>query len=130
MSAAHGLPSLSEFLKTKCILPSCQALVHGQAPNFLSPYGYDPVADRWSLTGSLTFPRKAHIAALLPTGKVLVAGGYRNLINNTEYASVELFEPKSGQWTEGPTMNQAAVPVCGYKRQPGHRYRGCSRAEL
>ena len=37
---------------------------------------YDPVSDRWIATAPMRGPRAGHAAALLPDGRVLVAGGF------------------------------------------------------
>jgi N-acetylneuraminic acid mutarotase len=57
---------------------------------------YDPAEGTWSATGSLTGPRYEHTATLLPSGKVLVAGGNGGYIS---IASAELYDPMSGTWT-------------------------------
>ena len=46
-------------------------------------------------TGLLNTARYLHTATLLPSGKVLVAGGY----NGSPLASAELYDPVSGTWT-------------------------------
>lgn len=58
---------------------------------------YDPAADTWSTTGSLTVVRSmGHVAALMPTGKVLVAGGNSG---TAALANAELYDPATGAWT-------------------------------
>ena len=52
-------------------------------------------------------PRTAHsshTATLLPTGKVLVAGGYNN---EGDVASAELYDPATGTWTETGSLTTA-----------------------
>jgi N-acetylneuraminic acid mutarotase len=56
---------------------------------------YDSASGAWTATGSLGAARDSHTATLLPSGKVLVAGGY----NGSELASAELYDPDSGTWT-------------------------------
>src|ERR1022692_205492 len=55
----------------------------------------------WTVTGSLNTARAGHTATLLPSGQVLVAGG-----ENTAgiLASVELYNPSTGQWTVTGSM--------------------------
>lgn len=50
----------------------------------------------WSYTGNLNKGRDSHTATLLPSGKVLVAGG--NDSNGT-LNSAELYDPASGTWS-------------------------------
>ena len=51
---------------------------------------------RWATVGRLTTHRGAHTATLLPTGKVLVVGGFGN--DGEAVASAELYDPATGQW--------------------------------
>jgi len=57
---------------------------------------YDPVANTWTVTGSLKVARSGHTASLLPDGTVLIAGG-----DNAGVAqnSLEVFDPTAGVFT-------------------------------
>jgi hypothetical protein len=52
---------------------------------------YQPTTGTWTATGSMAIPRSGHVAVLLPSGKVLVAGGPDR--------SAELYDPGTGKWT-------------------------------
>src|SRR6185369_10798917 len=56
---------------------------------------FDPMYERWSVTGSLFFGREDHSATLLQDGKVLVAGGGTVEGNyfGEPLASTELYDP-------------------------------------
>jgi WD40 repeat protein len=63
---------------------------------------YDPATATWTATGSLAISRTGHTASLLPSGKLLVAGG-DNGYNGSgvgPLASAELYDPASGAWAE------------------------------
>lgn len=66
---------------------------------------YDPVAGRWSNTGSLDVARYGHTATLLQTGKVLVVGGY--FWPPTSLSSTELYDPAAGTWSNAGNLNQS-----------------------
>src|SRR5438876_963062 len=50
----------------------------------------------WVTTGSLATARELHTATLLPSGKVLVAGGAGG---TGELSSAELYDPATGSWS-------------------------------
>jgi hypothetical protein len=61
-----------------------------------------------TMTGNMHFARYAHIAVLLPSGKVLVAGG-RGFVPGSGGAlqvtsRAELYDPATGEWTETGSM--------------------------
>jgi hypothetical protein len=58
------------------------------------------IVPQWETTGALGTSRAYHAAALLPNGKVLVAGGY----NGTYLSTAELYDPASGVWSATGSM--------------------------
>jgi len=58
----------------------------------------------WSPTGSMRSARDGHIAALLPSGTVLVAGGTNNGVG---LSSAELYNPAAGTWASTGSMSAA-----------------------
>lgn len=97
-------------LHTATLLPNGKVLVAGGGGSVqnsvINPINtcelYDPATGAWSVTGSLAAARYQHSATLLPTGKVLVAGGYDN---NNALVSAELYDPATGIWTNASPMN-------------------------
>lgn len=71
---------------------------------------YDPTADTFTATGTMTGARVEHTATLLQSGKVLIAGGdviFYDTIPNTNImslASAELFDPGTGTFTKTGSM--------------------------
>src|SRR5439155_27082734 len=64
---------------------------------------YDPSRGRWTRTDSLTIGREEHMATLLQDGKVLVTGGYADLVG--PLTSTETYNPATGLWTTAGDMN-------------------------
>ncbi len=64
------------------------------------PYAeiYDPATATWSPTGPLLVPRYLHAAARLPSGKVLVSGGYGRGAQGALVGAAEIFDPRAGTW--------------------------------
>ena len=56
---------------------------------------YDPATGRWTSTGALGTGRALHTATLLPSGRVLVAGGGGG---GNFLSSAELYDPATGRW--------------------------------
>ena len=66
---------------------------------------YPAVLDpRWQTTGSMSVARQDHIAILLSTGKVLVAGGRSTSTSTTGLASAELFDRTTNTWSGTGSM--------------------------
>ncbi len=64
---------------------------------------YDPDKKTWSWTGSMRTPRTRGLTlSVLPTGKVLVAGGMAR--GGAPLALCELYDPATGMWTAAGSM--------------------------
>ncbi len=114
-SSTGSLGTAGRELHTATLLPSGQVLVAGgygavDATVFgpkSSAEQYDPATGSWSSTGSLAAARAAHTATLLPSGKVLVAGG---IGDGGGYFSIpELYEPATGSWGSTGRMGTGRI---------------------
>jgi N-acetylneuraminic acid mutarotase len=65
---------------------------------------YDPTAGTWTPAGTMNDARENHTATLLPSGMVLVAGGYDA---NGPTATAELYDPSSSTWSYVTPMSTA-----------------------
>jgi Bacterial Ig-like domain (group 2)/Galactose oxidase, central domain/Kelch motif len=94
---------------TATLLSNGTALVAGGytestgSPSLSSAEIFDPVAQSWALTGSMSTIRGAHTATLLPNGAVLVAGGFSSIgpVNGT----AEIYDPVAGTWSATGSMS-------------------------
>ena len=68
------------------------------------PMDADSGTGTFSPTGSMTSPRLGHTATLLPSGKVLIAGG-RTGDSTDSLASAELYDPASGTFSPTGSMS-------------------------
>ena len=69
---------------------------------------YDPLSATWSTTRSMHDARNTHTATLLPSGKVLVAGGGETTPNGTTwFVSSEVYDPISHTWSRTGPLNVA-----------------------
>jgi hypothetical protein len=74
---------------------------------------FDPSTDKWTMVASMTVPRASACSALLPSGKVLVAGG-AGAVGNT----AEIYDPATDTWT--PAAHAMVA---------GHDLPGCVRLQ-
>jgi len=109
-STTSGLGT-PRFNHTATLLPSGKVMVAGgrlgspDSPSYISSAElYDPATGSWSSTGSLGTARKFHTATLLPSGKVLVAGGEGS---SGSLNSAELYDPATGSWSSTGRLDTA-----------------------
>lgn len=71
---------------------------------------YNPATGVWTSTGKMHTARAQYTATLLPSGKVLVAGGEDcPTINCFTLSSAELYDPSMGTWSATGSMTTARV---------------------
>ncbi len=108
--ASAGSMATARTGHTATLLPSGKVLIVG-GYNSASEVGYfetaelyDPATGTWTATGSLAQRRARHTATLLPSGKVLVAGGSSDDTSRYVMALVEVYDPETGTWSSGRPM--------------------------
>jgi len=91
------------------LLPNGEVLVaggvsaNGSHPMLASAEIWNPATGKWSLTGSMAAARSVPVEALLPNGKVLVAGG-GNDGDGHVLSSAEVYDPTTGNWAAATSM--------------------------
>jgi Abnormal spindle-like microcephaly-assoc'd, ASPM-SPD-2-Hydin/Galactose oxidase, central domain len=104
ISMTAGSFNFPRWQHTATLLSSGQVLITGGFGNYPGETSgavppaelYDPTTGTFATTGSLNQPRADHIAALLPNGTVLVAGGLGDL---SVLDSAEIYDPVAGIFT-------------------------------
>ena len=66
---------------------------------------YDPASQRFTRTGSMTVARQGHTITMLLDGRVLIAGGARNVGFRSELASAEIYDPSTGTFIATGSMS-------------------------
>ena len=102
-----GPPSIRRFQPTVTLLPSGKVLMaggynggccNGPKATYKTAEIYNRKSNLWSTTTSMKKRRLLHTATLLPSGKVLVAGGaIRDPV--TPHSSAEVYNPKTKAWS-------------------------------
>jgi C-terminal processing protease CtpA/Prc/N-acetylneuraminic acid mutarotase len=107
-----GALATARHAHTATRLPSGKVLVvggRGASGDRIDPLAsaelYDPATNAWTSAGALALARTYYSATLLPSGKVLVAGGYQGGIYST--AAAELYDPATNTWTGTGAMATA-----------------------
>ncbi len=110
-SAAASM-NVARSAHTATLLPNGKVLVTGGSstnglfPPLSSAEIYDPVANTWTLTGSMAFTRQQHIAFYIPSlNKVIVAGGFTNSAGNAPTATCELYDINAGTFSATGSMS-------------------------
>jgi hypothetical protein len=71
---------------------------------------YDPTTNTWTTLAQMLHARHHQTATLLPSGKVLVAGGAEETdLNDHGINSSELYDPATNTWTAGAPMLSGRV---------------------
>jgi len=129
--ADTAVPEIVRAYHTATLLPDGKVLLVGGRDASTQPTAtseiYDPeavpdptkpgVKGSWSAARSLALARYAHSATLLPSGKVLVAGGSYAFGNRL--ASAELFDPATGRWKAAGDMSVGRGGSIPAVRGPG-----------
>lgn len=72
---------------------------------------YDPRTGTFRSVGEMRAARHKHAMALLPDGRVLVIGGSDARDSRGRYATTEIYDPVSDQFSAGPTMRSARYKI-------------------
>jgi hypothetical protein len=114
--SATGTLKVARGIHAAAVLPDGRVLIsggNGTAPD-ISPLNteiFDPATGQFSPGGDLRTPRDSHAAVTLTDGRVLVIGGelppdLSGFVGAGVPAS-EIFDPATGRWTDGPTLQPA-----------------------
>lgn len=113
LSTPTGSMTTVRDLATASVLPNGKVLIVGgydaTGTVLASAELYDPNTGIFSTTGSMSFPRQEHTATLLPNGKVLIVGGVNWTPPAMFFASAELYDPQTGQFSLTGVMNSPHV---------------------
>jgi hypothetical protein len=113
--ALTGSMTSPRFRHTATLLNDGRVLIVGGESSGTGPPSplasveiYDPANGTFTATGTMSTGRYFHTATMLPTGKVLVAGGLFSTSNgNFILPSAELYDPVAGSFTLTGSLNNA-----------------------
>jgi hypothetical protein len=114
--AETGSMAAARFLHAAVLLADGRVLVtggHGADPAAppLRTEIYDPATGRFSPAGDLQAARDSHAAVALTDGRILVIGGEVPPalagVSGKGIPSTEIFDPGTGLWSAGPTLDSS-----------------------
>jgi N-acetylneuraminic acid mutarotase len=94
----RDIPTATRLTDGRVLVSGGSTTTGGQQLWLTSAEVYDPALNRWSPAGCMGQARWEHTSTLLPTKKVLIAGGD---VPSVALSSAELFDPSPG-WTSQP----------------------------
>ena len=116
-----GAPmSVARAIQTATLLKDGEVLVTGGATTYHGETGrvtasaeiFDPRSGKWREVAPMPKPLYVHSAALMPDGRVLVAGGWRATSNSDpSHGNVQIYDPTSDTWT---TTGSLVTPRAQY----------------
>lgn len=80
---------------------------------FASSEIFNPAKNLFEASGNLKTKRHKHAAALLADGNVLIAGGSDERDSRGAYTSLEIFDPRTGQFRSAGEMRRARYKLNG-----------------
>lgn len=104
--AAHGAVALADgrvLLIGGCVAESCEA-----GPDSATVDAYDPRTGRFARAGTLAGRRLSAATVLLPSGEILIAGGWSG---PAVTSSVEIFDPASGRSRRAEPLSLARSDI-------------------
>lgn len=105
---AAGKMKLSHIYGTATLLQDCRVLLTGGYNSNTQAEVFFPETKIFKSVGAMNSERFFHTTTRLTDGRVLAAGGGVDIAGKwSTYATVDLFDPKSGLWTKAAKMNQA-----------------------
>ncbi len=119
-TSAGTMSVTDRFWHTATLIGSDRVLVAGSPTSPVCEV-YNVVSNTWTTVGSMAENRYCHSTVLLPSGKVMVIGGYDYSSGSTR-ASTEIFDPATGLWTSGGSMAAGRYFATAVNDGNGHVY--------
>jgi hypothetical protein len=108
MSTPRALSTAIALPDGRVLVAGGQTVVSDASSALASGEVYNPASNTWTpVTNSMSSPRGRHVAVLLGTGKVLLAGG--NGTTAAGNASADLYDPATNSFAPAGSMGTARI---------------------